>query len=90
MTNLEKTLLLGMLEELSDIQSNATCNDYNLENTEENREFMRRVYEHQRTNNPYFDEEVPGEECGSRIWTNDSNVLDYLKYRLKETPAEDE
>lgn len=75
----EFTVLSSFLEDLSDKFSRAGCNDYEMENTDENWELLKAA---ERWN--YSDKEdwTKRRPKGKTIQTFDSLILDYLKHLL--------
>lgn len=94
----EAVLLREFLEELSEIQGNAGCNDHRMANTPENREVLIRALRF--GFNPSDAEEsigwLPDETSEEDIYTSDFILYDYLVHlfeihlRIAVTPPDEE
>jgi ribosomal protein S4 len=87
-TKTEKKVLLDFLDKLSEDQSNAGCNDWEIKNTPENVELVKNVIKYayqskkdQKEELEYLDEQI--KEKFDTIYSTDMIVLDYLIDKLK-------
>lgn len=74
-TKTQLLITVRMLEMASDTFSNNGCNDFYLENTPENLEFVKSMIAHSDfpTDSPYISHD------GKRILTMDTDVMDYCR-----------
>ena len=73
LTPVERKILVTLLEELSDMLANETCNDYILPNTPENLELVQAA-----------EEDTPCvSDDGSEIYATNFVILDYLIGKIR-------
>ena len=76
----EKRVLLEFIDQLSDYQSNAGCNDFELENTDENWDLVVKAED---WNGIVGEEAQERPDKGEKIYTMDCVILGYLKSLLE-------
>lgn len=78
----EKRVLLEFIDQLIDYQSNAGCNDFELDNTDENWELLKAVERYSFSDPKDWTKRRPNKD--KKIGTpGDFIVLDYLKSLLE-------
>jgi len=76
MNKLQAKLIIELLELASCEFSNHTCTDFEFDNTEENRNFVREV-------DKYYDEDCETEEEDEKIYIDNWLLMDYCADLLK-------
>lgn len=76
----EKRVLLEFIDQLSDYQSNAGCNDFELDNTDENWDLVVKAED---WNGIVGEEPLERPDKGEKIYTMDCVILGYLKSLLE-------